>query len=212
MIDECLGVTFEVEDDDCPLAEASERVGTTIEASPPQLRSDGNALLKFSVQKGEETRAALDEDDRVTFLHRAESGEYDVYRCLSRQPCVVHDLVDGGFLADSLEYYNGRAVFSGAIVDREVLKDVIDCPEAAVNVRLRHLSPIVGEAKEEVERLRNMTSRQEECVRVAVEMGYFSIPREVNAEDVAEELGISKSSFLERLRRAEREIFEESFL
>jgi len=212
MIEECLGVTFEVEDDDCPLAAASKRAGTTIEASPPQLRSDGNALLKFSARKSEEIRELLDQDDRIRFLHRAESDEYDVYRCLSRQPCVVHDLVDSGFLADSLEYTDGRAVFSGAIVDRGGLKNVIDCPEDGVNVRLRHLSPIVTEAEGEVERLRNMTSRQEECVRVAVEMGYFSIPREVNAEDVAGELGISKSSFLERLRRAEREIFEESFL
>jgi predicted DNA binding protein len=212
MIEECLEVTFEVTTDDCPLANASEQANTTIEARPPQLRNDGSALLKFSAPKSDDIRRFLDEDDRIKFLHRAESDDYDVYRCLSKQPCVVHDLVDSGFLADSIEYHNGRAVFCGAIVDREVLKNVIDRPDDAVTVRLRHLSPIVTEAREEVERLRNMTNRQEECLRTAVQMGYFSIPREVKAKEVAAELGISKSSFLERLRRAEREIFEEAFL
>lgn len=212
MIEECLEVTFQVESDDCPLSEASEGIGTAIEAQPPQLRADGNALLKFSAPKSEDLGRTLDGDDRLKFLHRAESDDYDIYRCLSKQPCVVHDLVDAGFLADSLEYRNGRAVFSGAIVDREVLKNVIDRPEDGVPVRLRHLSPIGREASEDVHRPRNLTSRQEECLRVAAEMGYFSLPREVNAEEVAAELGISKSSFLERLQRAEREIFEESFL
>ncbi len=42
-------------------------------------------------------------------------------------------------------------------------------------------------------------------------MGYFSVPREATASDVAEELGISKSAFLERLHRAERSMFTQIF-
>jgi predicted DNA binding protein len=37
------------------------------------------------------------------------------------------------------------------------------------------------------------------------------VPREVTAADVAAELGISKSAFLERLHRAERTLFRQLF-
>lgn len=212
MIDEVLKVTFEITGDDCPLSAASDVVGTPIDAQSPQLRSDGNVLLKFTASRDEELREVLDDDDRIMLLHVAEADSHDIYRCLSKQPCVVHDLVNAGFLVESLQYRDGRATFSGAIVDREVLKNVVNRPEGSVNISLRNISLVRAEAGEPAERLWNVTDRQRECLRTAVEMGYFSLPRQSNAEEVAMELGISKSAFLERLRRAEREIFEETFL
>lgn len=212
MIDECLRVTFEVEADDCPLSDASAAVGVPIEAQPPQLRSDGNVLLQFSAPRREELRRYLDDDERIRFLHVAEADDYDRYRCLSKQPCIVHELVDGGFLVDSLRYREEEAIFSGAIVDREVLKEIVNRPDTSATVTLRNISLVETEAVEIVDRLWNVTDRQEECLRTAVEMGYFGLPRQADAADVAAELGISKSAFLERLRRAEREIFGKIFL
>lgn len=209
MIDECLKVAFEVKSDDCPLSDASEVTGTAIDAQPPQRRGDGNDLLKFNAPKNEELRRTLDEDERISFLHVAESDGHDIYRCLSKQPCIIHDLIDGGFLVDALQYQGGSAVFFGAIVDREVLKDVVDQSEGTVTISLRYLYPVQRETEETASRQWNVTDRQEECLRTAVKLGYFSIPRQANADEVAAELGISKSAFLERLRRAEREIFEE---
>jgi predicted DNA binding protein len=42
-------------------------------------------------------------------------------------------------------------------------------------------------------------------------MGYFSVPRETTASEVAAELGISKSAFLERLRRGQDGLFAQVF-
>ena len=212
MIDEFLKVAFKVTGDDCPLMEASEAAETIIEAQPPQRRSDGNVLLKFSAPKNEALREHLDGDDRIQFLHVAESDDHDIFRCLSKQPCVVQELVDGGFLADSIQYRYGEAIFYGAIVDREVLKGVVDRPEGDISVKLQHLYLVQTEANEAANWQWNVTDRQEECLRTAVEMGYFELPRQSNPEAVATELGISKSAFLERLRRAEQEIFREMFL
>lgn len=210
MIDECLRVTFEVEADGCPLSDASGALGVPIEAQPPQLRTDGNVLLKFSAPPREDLREYLDEDDRIRFLHVAEADKYDIYRCLSRQPCIVHELIDGGLLVDTLQYREQKAIFYGAIVDREILKQIVDRQD--VSIKLRNISLVETEAVDMVDQLWNVTDRQEDSLRTAVEMGYFALPREADAADVAAELGISKSAFLERLRRAEREIFGKIFL
>lgn len=212
MIDECLRVTFEVESDDCPLSEAATATDIPIEAQPPQLRADGNALLKFSASRRGALCEHLDDDDRITFLHVAESDGTYVYRCLSKQRCVVHDLIDRGFLPDSLQYRKGSAVFFGAIVDREMLRDMVDRPAGNETVKLRNVALVDTEVVESAYRLWNVTERQEQCLRTAVEMGYFALPREADASDVAGELGISKSAFFERLRRAERNIFERIFV
>jgi predicted DNA binding protein len=42
-----------------------------------------------------------------------------------------------------------------------------------------------------------------------LERGYFDVPRGTTATEVAEALGISKSSFLGRLKRAQRTVFEQ---
>jgi predicted DNA binding protein len=46
-----------------------------------------------------------------------------------------------------------------------------------------------------------LTSAQEEALRLGVERGYFSIPRETSAAELGEELGISDHAFIDRVRR-----------
>lgn len=55
-----------------------------------------------------------------------------------------------------------------------------------------------------------LTDRQYEALRIAYELGYFTIPRDASLEDVAAELDISPSSVSERLRRAQTQLIEET--
>ena len=52
----------------------------------------------------------------------------------------------------------------------------------------------------------DLTRRQFVAVTVAVESGYFEVPREATLEDVASRLGCSTGTAGELLRRAEREV------
>jgi len=54
-----------------------------------------------------------------------------------------------------------------------------------------------------------LTEKQLELVETAYRMGYFEVPRAVVANEVATELGVSKSAFLERLRRAQATLFSQ---
>lgn len=47
-----------------------------------------------------------------------------------------------------------------------------------------------------------ITGSQQKTLQIAADRGYYSIPRETTAKDLAEEFGISHQAFSERLRRA----------
>ena len=203
MISECLVVEFRVTGDDCPLADASRGTEAKIEAAPPLRRDDGNALLRFSVVDPA-VGDALDDDDRVRYLHRAATGEEHTFRCLSKERCVVHRLIDEGFLVESVGYREGVERHVGAVVGQEVLNGVLEAAGETVGVRLERISPLRAEGEGSVDSRWDLTSAQAEAMKTAYEMGYFEVPRGASSEAVAAELGVSKSAFLERLRRGER--------
>jgi predicted DNA binding protein len=211
MIEECLAVEFAVEGDDCPLAEATRVADARVEAQPPQLRDDDNVLLQFTAPPDGTLRETLDGDDRIRYLHVARTGERETYRCLSKHPCVVHELVSSGCIVESLRYEGGRSLVSGAVVGREVLRGVMERAGETVGVTLRRAYLLESDAEAAPSQQWDVTPKQAACIRTALEMGYFSVPREVTAADVAAELEISKSAFLERLHRAERTLFGQLF-
>jgi predicted DNA binding protein len=211
MIEECLTVEFAVEGDDCPLAEATQAAGVRVDARPPQLRDDDNVLLQFTAPPDDHLRETLDADDRIRYLHVARTDGRETYRCLSKHPCVVHELVSSGCIVDSLRYEDGRALVSGAVVGREVLRGVMERAGETVGVTLRRAYLLESEAETAPSQEWNVTPKQAESIRQALAMGYFSVPREATAAEVAAELGISKSAFLERLHRAEGTLFRQLF-
>ena len=54
--------------------------------------------------------------------------------------------------------------------------------------------------------LSKLSDEQLQTLETAYEMGYFDVPRRTSATDVADRIGVSQSSFSERLRRAERNL------
>jgi len=169
-------------------------------------------LLQFTAPEDDPLREALDSDDRIRYLHVASTGGRDTYRCLSKHPCVVHELISSGCIVESLRYENGRALVTGAVVGRDVLRGVMERAGETVGVTLRRAYLLESETETAPRKQWDITPKQEVCIRQALQMRYFSVPREATASDVAAELGISKSAFLERLHRAERTLFRQLFL
>lgn len=223
MISECLVVEFRVTGDDCPLAAASEAssgaagtaaastpgpTGSPIDAAPPLLRADGNTLLRFSTTSAA-VGEVLEADDRIRYLHRAAADDGYTFRCLSKERCVVHRLIDEGFLVESVRYRDGAERHVGAVVGQEVLRGVLEAAGEAVGVQLERISTLGEAGDTPVETLWDLTPGQAEALETAHRMGYFDVPRSCSAAAVAGELGVSKSAFLERLRRAEAALLEQ---
>lgn len=202
MISECLVVEFRVSGDGCPLADASQAAGVPIDAAPPLRRSDDNTLLRFTAPIAG-VGGHLDADDRIRYLHRAETDGRHTFRCLSKQPCIVHDLIDVGFLVERIRYQEGAERYVGAVVGQEVLDGVLKEAGETVGMTLERISPLGETGESAVEARWNLTPKQAAALRVAYDMGYFDVPKGGSADEIAEELGISKTAFLERMRRGQ---------
>ena len=211
MIEECLVVEFRVTDDDCPLAEATDEAGVRVKARPPQRRADGNALLQFSAAADAPLAEVLDDDDRIRYLHLSRTDDRINYRCLSKHQCVVHQLTDVGFMVESLSYEHGVEHHVGAVVGRDVLEGVLETAGETVGVSLERVFPLGGEDDTPVAQRWSFTPAQEVALRTAVRMGYFAVPKEATAIEVADELDISKTAFLERIRRGQAALFQQVF-
>lgn len=212
MIEDCLVVEFAVGGDDCPLGEVTGALGTAVQCCLPLSRSDGTTLLRCTAtERGDDLVAALDADERVDFLHAVDGDGGTTVRFLSGQPCVVHDLVDAGFLLESLEYRDGTGYFAGSVIGYDALQNVLRATRDAIGVDLHRVYPRDASDEDHVVKKWDLTPAQEEALRTAYEMNYLSVPREVTAEDVAGELDISKSALLERLRRGEQRVLSQMY-
>jgi len=206
VIADCLVVEFRITDDECPLAAATRATDSVVDSQPPLLRRDGNTLLHFS-SPDRTVGDWLDDDDRIRYLHRSRAEGRYTHRCLSKRPCILHELVDVGFLVDSVRYHRGTERHVGAVVGRNVLDGVLRAAGEAVGVSLERIRPLGDVADQPVAERWNLTPAQGAAIREAYEAGYFEVPRAATATEVAASLDISKSAFLERLRRAQTALF-----
>lgn len=210
MIADCLVAELRIEGEDCPLAVATRAVGVAVNCEPPLLREDGYVLLRFSAPGSTRLVRALDADERIRYLHRSQATR-DTYRCLSLSPGVVHELVDAGFMLEGLTYQGGSAYVTGSVVGQEILRSVLARAGETVGTHLERLYALEPGDDRPVARRWDLTPTQVEALQQATVMGYFGVPRAVTAGDVAAELGISKSAFLERLRRGQHSLLTELF-
>lgn len=83
---------------------------------------------------------------------------------------------------------------------RDELRDRIEQTREVANIHINH----VHRHEPGSEQLfRELTDRQQEVLQTAVEAGYYRIPREATHQDIADELGCSKSVVGQHLRRVE---------
>lgn len=156
-------------------------------------------------------------DHKVTFVINADGDFEEVYRRLEGAESVHHVESLGGdsILATkpscgaySAVYKNhgilrrenhisaNRRVYNVLVFQREDLKNVI--------TDFREIGTVtLGKLTDFSETRSDLTERQRETVEHAFERGYFEWPRAVSSEELAEDLGISRATFLEHLRKAE---------
>lgn len=57
----------------------------------------------------------------------------------------------------------------------------------------------------------DLTARQEQIAKIALELGYFEFPKRIGIEELSKRLGISSGNLSEILRRAEKNILSKYF-
>jgi len=99
---------------------------------------------------------------------------------------------------------NGTAKWRVLIPNRAALKKIVrEIRAAGVNIILESVKPLMS--------YKTLTKKQGEVLKIAYRKGFFDVPRRVRLGQLAEELGVSRSTLMESLRRAEARIMQERF-
>lgn len=83
---------------------------------------------------------------------------------------------------------------------REELRARIERTRSIADIHINHVHRHDPNSEQP---FRELTERQQEVLRAAAELGYYRIPREATHEEIADELGCSKSVVGQHLRRVE---------
>ncbi|MFC5973107.1 helix-turn-helix domain-containing protein [Halomarina salina] len=122
-------------------------------------------------------------------------------------------LVSRGFLPDEpVRMVGGREYWTVVVhKDREAvqraLADVRSEKEAEIHVD--HIATATDGVGGGIFATDDLSQRQREVFELARREGYYTWPREVSAADLATELGVSKATLLEHLRKAEAKLLGE---
>ena len=118
-------------------------------------------------------------------------------------------LVSNGFIPDKAVWiHDGREYWNVVIeADRDSIQERLDVvrDKMDADIEVRH---ITSDNRQTGGVLRSgiLSERQREVFELARERGYYEWPREVSATELAEELGVTKATTLEHLRKAESKV------
>lgn len=196
----------------CPVARATSATGESVEAVSRSSPSSPETprIEEFAID-GE---ASLEDDDVGVELSRISANEHgEVYRFTRELDgfCACEVVEEEGTPVSSIRADEGALYLTVRAADVETLSDIVGAlRERFDGVQLQQLLR-TGERETAdlafVDRSR-LTDRQREVLETAHEMGYFEYPKRANAGDVAEAIGISRSTFSEHLGAAQTKLLD----
>ena len=124
---------------------------------------------------------------------------------VDRIDALVYVLVEENGTVLSASAENGWWVLRLLFADREALGRTYDhCRDVGLDLSIER----VFDLDEGRQGRFGLTEKQQDVLEVAFERGYYSIPRDAAAQDLAEEMGTSHQALSERLRRAHETLVE----
>jgi hypothetical protein len=185
---------------------------------------EGRALLKMDYEKGEKLTIY---DIKMKPGHRPEEmkilgevkllkimkQEGDVYTCLAwgradkKTIKLMHwlKIKDLDVIYDLPFFVSKDKFVFSAIGENDDLKRLLKVMKLMGKVRSTHFQKATFT---EHNILSCLTDKQKEVVVKARKMGYYDYPKKVSSQDLADNLGISRATTIEHLRKAESRLME----
>ncbi len=114
----------------------------------------------------------------------------------------VHEV--GAFYIYPIRFSKGREICTLVFENKEDLRKMLKSLEVDWKiVRIENVNLQFD--------LKDLTPQQLKAVNLAIEKGYFEIPKKVNLEELSEQMKLSRTTFLEHLRKAEKKILSKYF-
>lgn len=181
---------------DCILRRLTAEVG---EPFPIEIEEVQNGNVTFVLQAGAYTEAFLPELEAADHVDHVRKLD-DEHLLVTKPSCGAYSAIyqNHGTLRRSNTVSGRQREYNVLVFQREDLKRIIGDLEEFGTVTL-------GRLRQFEERTDSpLTDRQREVVTAALTRGYYDWPREITNSELAEELGISRATLHEHLRKAER--------
>ena len=209
---------FTVDDRDLLLSKLSGRAGGTIESSGTVTQEDGSLRLYLTTEGADtdDVLAALDAEDTVREASCVAEHDGGALFDVTVTESLIATLVDHGAVPKSITSENGIARYAIELPyeaeAREVFSLVEDNYEATDLVGYHeHERPVQTQQEFRAALGERFTDRQETALQTAYLGGFFEWPREVDGDELADGMDISRPTYHQHLRAAQHKVFEELF-
>ncbi|QFU84630.1 helix-turn-helix domain-containing protein [Natronorubrum aibiense] len=181
---------------ECILRRLTADVDTPI---PIEIEEIQNGFVTFVLHAGphaDSFQAELEATDHVKHVNRLDEENLLV----TKPSCGAYSAIyqNHGTLRRSNTVSGRQREYNILVFRREDLKNILDDLAGFGTVTLGKLEEFRATTES------SLTERQREVVTEALERGYYDWPRELTNETLADELGISRATLHEHLRKAER--------
>lgn len=144
------------------------------------------------------------QEESATLLIRGQLTEYTPLQLL---------MYEGFLPLGPTKIENGRECFDLILANRDELSEAKDLLSEFGPVKVERISQefnrkVTPSTAEWQELLSSISPRQRETLSLALKEGYFEIPRETTLAELADAMGITKTTASNHLRKAEREFIE----
>ena len=168
---------------------------------PIEIEEVRDGSVTFVIRAGEHAdafQAELEAADHVDYVDRLD----DDHLLVTKPSCGAYSAIyqNHGTLRRSNTVRGRQREYHVLVFRREDLKDIISDLEEFGTVMLGKLEEFSAMTESP------LTDRQRDVASEALARGYYDWPRGINNGDLADELGISRATLHEHLRKAERKL------
>lgn len=200
-----------------PAGDLAAETGGTVSYRDSMYREDGSVVLLVEVGvDADAALAAAESLPGVASVHPITGGEDSSLLEIHATTSLVSDLADLGAVTRSLSAEAGETRLEVEVSDETVARRVFDFLEAEyppaelVGYREREREPTTDRGfRSGVEDA--LTDRQYAALRKAYFAGFYEWPRPVEGEELADAMDVSRSTFHEHRRAAERKLVRAFF-
>jgi predicted DNA binding protein len=153
----------------------------------------------------EEYQGAQPDRTAATVLIRAQYLEYTPLQLLLYEGYIPY----GGFG----ELHHGEVSYDLLVESRDNLRSMVELLGDYGHVEIERISTdfrqqIVPSITEWHDLFETIPARQRQLLNIAMEQGYYNLPRDITLQELADEAGIAKPTASQHLRKAEQKLME----
>lgn len=206
---------FEIQDRSCFFLQFAQNTNSVLELETIVPRDDGTSEILVTVRQASRKRL-LEEAKTAPSIARARPVEANgdpLVQLEFTEPYIATKLADQGMRVRNIAADSSKCRVTVAVpptldVRRAVETVTETYPGSDLVAKRERKSPSDSNESLTNHLLEGLTTRQRDVIETAYRMGYFDSPKRASGQEIADELGLSSSTFHQHVRAAERKLFE----